>query len=338
VHARRTAWGLALLVAACSSPAGSPDAASLDAWAADAARSDAGATDGSVDAFVATSDAGADASSACPSRPLVGLFVWNDDLVATRDEILDLAAAHDVTEIYLHANLFYAGDEEESVLADWIAAARARCISVELLFGNARWMLPANRTEATLRTAWAVDFAAAHPTARPSGVHWDLEPQQLTEWSDDAMHPALVGDLVDTLAAMTPVAEAGDLPLSSDVGFFLDGVDVTRGGVTRPGNEWVTDVVSRVVVMDYRDSAESTGHGGMISLAQDEVAYASSVDVPIVLAAETTTQDPEYVSFAEEGLAAMQVELAAVRAHFATERAFVGVAIHDRDGLAALAP
>jgi hypothetical protein len=51
-----------------------------------------------------------------------------------------------------------------------------------------------------------------------------------------------------------------------------------------------------------------------------------------VLGAETNPVSPEYVSFAEEGRAAMFAEFARVRT------AFAGLAIHERDGLAALPP
>ena len=305
---------------------------------------DAGSEGGTVaDAGTDGGASGSDAShapdaAACPARPYLGFFVWNDDLVTTRDAILDLAQGAGVTEIYLHANLFYAGDETETTLAAWIDAAHARCIDVDLLFGNASWIHPAGRAQASARADWAVAFAAAHPGSRPTGVHFDLEPQQLAEWSDTTTHPALVSELVDTLTAIRPAADASGLVLSVDTGFFLDGVMVTRSGTTRPGSEWVTDAVTRLVVMDYRDSAASMGHGGMISLAQDEVDYAAAHGTPVVLAAETNPISPEYVSFAEEGRAAMFVEFDLVRAHFASAATFAGVAVHDRDGLAALGP
>ncbi len=101
------------------------------------------------------------------------------------------------------------------------------------LFGNGRWILPAGQIQATARTEWSVAFAAAHPDARPSGIHWDLEPQQLDEWDVEPDRPALIAHLADVLEEMTPVAEAGGLPLSIDMGFFLDGYDVTRSGSTR---------------------------------------------------------------------------------------------------------
>ncbi|MBN8612508.1 MAG: hypothetical protein J0L92_18080 [Deltaproteobacteria bacterium] len=340
---------LVMLLAACdSSPAamdgGPDDAALVEDLDAHLALLDGGVPlDAVADEDALTSpdawvEPPTDAAPRCPSRPSLGLFVWGDDLVTRRDAILTLAADADVTEIYLHANLFYAGDEDEDTLADWIRAADALCISVELLFGNARWIRTASHDEATDRNAWTVAFAAAHPDARPSGIHFDLEPQQLDAWDVEADRPGLIAELVDVLEEMTPVAEAGGVPLSIDIGFFLDGYEVTRGGRTRPGHEWITDAVSRVVVMDYRDSAESMGYGGMISLAEDEVTYASSTSTPIVLAAETISVSPEYVTFREEGRAALFAEHALVRAHFPTSSALAGFAIHDERGLAALAP
>ena len=345
---RRTLATMALFALGCSDPAGGPDAGrsdTLDASANDAGANDAGAVgdatrDGAaaLDGLVPLDAPEPADAPRCARRASLGLFVWGDDLAARRDAILDLAASAGVTEVYLHANLFYAGDLDETVLADWIRAANARCIDVELLFGNARWILPPMQREARDRTDWAVGFASAHPDARPTGVHFDLEPQQLGEWDVTADRPTLLASLVDVLEAMTPAAEAGGLVLSIDVGFFLDGYDVTRAGRTRPASEWITDAVGRVVVMDYRDSAESMGFGGMISLAEDEVAYATTTGTPIVLAAETGDVAPEYVTFREEGLAAMRTELAAVRAHFATSASFAGLAIHDERALRDLPP
>lgn len=357
VSMHRHALGLVFALAACdpsavvddAGPETDRDARGLDASRSDDARSaDDAARDApgdldvdvTLDAAISLdasgSDAPPDAPSRCPSRPTLGLFVWGDDLVTRRDEILTLASETNVTEIYLHANLFYAGDEDDDVLADWIRAADASCIAVELLFGNGRWILPAGQTQATSRTDWSVAFAAAHPDARPSGVHWDLEPQQLDEWDVEADRPTLIAHLADVLERMTPVAEAGGLPLSVDMGFFLDGYDVTRGGRTRTGNAWITDAVSRVVLMDYRDSAASMGFGGMISLAEDEVTYAVSAATPIVLAVETIPVSPEYVTFREEGRAVLFSELALVNDHFGARIA--GFAIHDEDGFRALGP
>ncbi|MBX7195654.1 MAG: hypothetical protein K1X94_26595 [Sandaracinaceae bacterium] len=340
-------------LAGCDSPratddASARDASGPDARSADAALPDAPGLDAPTSAIDAAVDGGAvpdapgqddaflsDAAPRCPAREALGLFVWSDDFDVRRDEILTLAEDAGVTEIYLHANRVYAGDLDEAVLADWIAAADARCLSVELLFGNASWIPTAGHAEAIARASWTIRFAAAHPDARPAGVHFDLEPQQLALW-DTGDRPMLISQLVDVLEAMTPDVEAAGLRLSVDIGFFLDGYDVTRGGRARPGHEWVTDAVSRVVVMDYRDTADNVGHGGMIDLAAEEVAYASGAGVPIVLAAETTAQDPPYITFHEEGRAALFAQLAAVRSHYGSQ--LEGFAIHDEDGLATLAP
>ena len=267
----------------------------------------------------------------CPARPRLGLFAWEDD---GRDATLALAEHHGVTEVYLHANLFFVNERDESVLVQWIQTARARCIEVELLFGNARWMTPEMRDESVRRTQWTVDFAARHPEARPSGIHWDLEPQQRETWPDEAARPAILGELLDTLDAMRPIAAAGALPLTLDIGFFLDELSLTRAGRTRPMHAWVIDAVSRVVVMDYRDDAP-----GMLQMAAGELRYASEVGVPILLAVETReVTEGEYVSFYEEGMSAMNEALHTVRTAERDRPAFAGLAIHDRAGLEALAP
>jgi hypothetical protein len=267
----------------------------------------------------------------CPERPRLGLFVWDDE---GRDATLALAQAQGITEVYLHANLYFVGERDEAVLAAWIREAHAHCIEVELLFGNARWMQPEMRAEAVNRMQWTVDFAARHPDAQPSGVHWDLEPQQRETWSDEAAHAAIFGEFLDTLAAMRPIATSAQMPLVLDIGFFLDEMEFTREGRTRPMHEWAIDAVDRVVVMDYRDEA-----GPMIEMASNELRYASEVHVPILLAVETRPiEEGEYVTFYEEGLSSLRQVLAEVRGREQNSSAFAGLAIHDRVGLEALAP
>ena len=267
----------------------------------------------------------------CPERPRLGLFVWDDE---GRDATLALAHDNGVTEIYLHANLFYVGERDEALLAAWIREAAAHCIEVELLFGNALWMQPSMRAEAVQRTQWTVDFAERHPDARPTGVHWDLEPQQRETWSDDSAHIAIFGELLDTLDAMRPITARASMPLTLDMGFFLDELEFTRGGRTRPMHEWVIDAVDRVLVMDYRDEA-----GPMLEMASNELRYAAQVHVPMLLAVETRPIDEgEYVTFHEEGLASLRRVLAEVRAHEQQNASFAGLAIHDRVGLEALSP
>lgn len=334
-----------LVVAACGGPAGPTDA-SLDAAdrGPDARVEEIDTGAGEPDAGLASPDsppplepdAGSDAGPRCPERPRLGFFVWTDDLVPQRDALLDLAADHGVTEIYLHANLFYSGDIEEDVLALWIATAHERCMDVELLFGDAAWTLPAGHDEAIQHARWAAGYAMTHPEARPSGVHFDIEPHGLAGWRTESNRPSYVSSLVDVLEAMTPITEAAGVPLSADIGFFLDGVTLTRGGVTRPGHEWVTDAVSRVVIMDYRDTATGGCCGSMISLAEDEVAYAATAGTPIVLAVETQALPEGYATFREEGRAEMFRVIDEVRAHFGADVS--GFAIHDDGGLAALGP
>ena len=96
--ARCSVFVATLTLAGCAS---APLAA--DAGQDAAAPTDARVTDASLDEGTVDADGGAhvdlgvvppaDAGSACPPRPLQGLFVWNDDLVETRDEILALAEA-----------------------------------------------------------------------------------------------------------------------------------------------------------------------------------------------------------------------------------------------------
>ena len=87
----------------------------------------------------------------------------------------------------------------------------------------------------------------------------------------------------------------------------------------------------RVVVSGYRDFA-GTGDGddGIIDLDKNEIAYADSEGKSdfILVGVETQEWYPEYVTFFEEGQAALNTETDAVAAYFDTNPSFEGFVIH----------
>lgn len=288
---------------------------------------------GRLDSADGRTDAAEDApDAACP--PGRGTWAWGSDVVdksADRAAFFAFAASHSVRVVYVEAEGLLTGTAPDPpLLASFVAEAKARCIDVQLLFGRATWLRPAEQANAVALVDKSVAFAKKHPTAAPIGVHFDVEPHGLPEWHSDVWdgnNETLVGQYLDLLAKLKTAAGA-TLELSVDIPFWYDGThQVTRAGKRRPAMELVIDAVDVTTIMDYRDVAD--GSDGIVANAMAELTYGSSVGKRVVVGLETKCGlTPTSVTFCEEGAAAMETQLAAAQTSFASKSAFAGFAVH----------
>lgn len=263
-----------------------------------------GAQDGSRDAGDASVDASLDAEIPRGSR---GMWMWQWTHVgdATLEAALfDFALSHDVGTLYVESEALVAIPDR---LDAFLAAANARGLEVELLFGNPEWARTENHGE-------LLDLIRAANGFSVRGVHLDVEPYLLADWEPDPS--VLGGQLLDLIAAVDAEL-VDDLELSVDVPFWFDEI-LVRG---RPLSESITDVADRLVVLAYRDDARA-----IEAVAAQELAYASSAGGSVVVAVETTCVEPETITFCEEGADALERALA----EFDTaEPSFAGFAVHS---------
>lgn len=261
-----------------------------------------------------------------------GLWVWSNlpaVQAGPRQQLLDLAADHAVTTLYLQAQtLIY---DDPAALQELIQQAALRHLQVELLAGNHTWVWPANHAATRQLTRDLREFAISHPGARPTALHFNIEPHALPEWP--TAQAALALALLDLLEQLHAELAGSGLALVLDIPNWYDDIQVQRDGTLRPLSELVQDRVDRVVVMDYRDNPAQ-----MLQLAQGELAYGDAVGKPVVIAAESRCLPDAELTWCEEGLAALEAGLAAVRAGAAQHPSFGGTAVHDWQGLAELGP
>lgn len=275
--------------------------------------------------------------SACPSGPRRAMWSWQaaDVLDPTaRARQLAWASSHRVGVIYAHAPGLLDTAAHQAALAAFIGAAHAACVEVELLFGDADWALAANHGVALGMLSDAVAFASANPSARPDGVHFDVEPHTTAAWSSARVR--VQSDFLDLARSLQSGASAAGLRLTLDVAFWYDEDPYRLGyrGVSARFSEHVQGLVDRVAIMDYRDTAAE-----IVALADRELAYAEALGKHVVLGVETNpSAEGDHVSFSEEGAAVLTQQLSTVEARFASSAAFAGTAIHDYDGYRALAP
>lgn len=261
-----------------------------------------------------------------------GLWVWSNlpaVQAAPRQQLLDLAADHELTTLYLQAQtLLY---DDPAALADLVRQAALNGLTVELLAGNHAWVRPANHPTILALARDLKIFVQSFPGARPTALHFNIEPHALPEWpSSQATLAQALLDLLEQLAA--ELAGSG-IELVLDIPNWYDDIQVERNGKVRPLSELVQDRVDRVVVMDYRDNAAL-----MLELAEAELTYGDLIGKPVVIAAESRCLPETDLSWCEEGRLALAEGLAAVRAGALHHQSFGGTAIHDWQGLAELGP
>jgi hypothetical protein len=263
----------------------------------------------------------------CPERAPWGMWVWQPEQAkdpGKAAQLLEFAAAHEVTHLYLESEALLVEDPER--LMAFIGEADAACVAVELLFGAAAWAQAEHHAEplALIEDALALVEGVAGP--RPVGLHFDIEPHGLPDWDLDPQGYA--SEYLDLLETMAANMMGSELSLTVDIAFWYDTVLVERDGASRPLNELVQDRVQRVVVMDYRDHAEPPD--GIIDNAAAEVDYAEQVGGLVRVAVESTCGlEPEKVTFCEEGAIAMFLALKLTTSVYAASPAWDGVAVHD---------
>ena len=85
------------------------------------------------------------------------------------------------------------------------------------------------------------------------------------------------------------------LQIGPAIAFWLDGIRVQHAGVTKPASEHLQDIYDHVVLMDYRDRAH--GPDGILSHAEDELAYGRRIGKPVWLGIETAPNEIRKLSF-----------------------------------------
>lgn len=315
---------------------GSPDDASAGEDAAvgmDAGTHDAGTpTDaGPVDLGPPT-----DLGSGCPatSRTDRGMWLWDPSPVtnaSARASMLTFAQDHGVRTLYMQATSLVTGNATQiAQLASFVTDAHAACFFVEFMYGRAEWVRPIDsdsstrdRGEIYAAMDATVSFVASHPTAKPDGVHLDMEPHGLSEWDSDQNTTA--NQWLDVITEIQNRANMAGLPVTADIPHWYHTISVTRSSMTRPLNQWITDLLPRIAIMDYSDSVSN-----IVSQAQVEMNYALSVGHTVIVGIEVGCADPDpSVRFWEEGPMAVDTALAAAYTDLSPNAAFAGFAVHD---------
>lgn len=273
------------------------------------------------------------APSAAPAgRMQKGLWVWRAASVldvSQRNAVLGFMANKGLNTVYIDARVPVL--QNHYMLSEFIRAANAREIQVELMFGKPEWALVEHHWEVLNLVDQAAEYVRRFPDAAPTAVHLDIEAHLVAQWQQQ--RNSVASQLLDLFAKVKSRLNAVSLPLAVDMPVWWDGFAVVRDGVSRPLHQWVIDAADRVVLMDYRDT-----EARIIADAESELRYASNRGKEIVVGVETMCIPPELITFCEEGSANMEYILGRVDDQLPGHPSYRGYAVHHYEAYSRLRP
>ena len=280
------------------------------------------------------------AGPAAPPAPRA-IWMWEEDswtLLREPARVQEMARflhSQGIGTLYLYADA-HAGQnlllEQPQRYARLIGTLHRQGLQVHALLGSwplhtERYILPENRGLALQMVQRVLDYnLAAAPEARFDGIHLDIEPHVLDDWAQ--RREAYLQMFLDLSEAWMALKRQSNLhlPMAPAIAFWLDGIPVRHAGRVKPASEHLQDIYDHVVLMDYRDHAH--GPDGILSHAEDELAYGRRVGKPVWLGVETSPSEIRKLSFEHLRPAQMAHELGLVEQALAADPAFAGFVIH----------
>jgi hypothetical protein len=287
--------------------------------------------------------AGVAASAQAAQAPaLRAIWVWENDSYRLledpvyKSEVMAFLREHHVNRVFLYADEYKGRNlirEKPELYRALVRELRYCDIDVHALLGSyfletQTYVLPAKKTQARAMLRRVLNYNdTSKPDERFTGVHFDIEPHMLDEWSTERTRLSLL--YLDRIDEWMKIASGSGLDVSAAIPFWLDGYEVEWRGKLRPMSEQVQAVLDTVVLMDYRDKAD--GRDGIIRHASDEIAWAAANGKRVVIGVDTGDSEPSKVTFLQEGKASLEKELAKTARAFAGNPGFAGFAIHHLD-------
>jgi hypothetical protein len=252
---------------------------------------------------------------------------------AYKSEVMEFLRTHHVNRVFLYADEYKGRNlirERPELYRALVRELRYCEIDVHALLGSyflktQTYILPEKKSDARAMLRRVLNYNdTSKPDERFTGVHFDIEPHMLDEWSSE--RPRLSILYLERIDEWMKLAGDSGLDVSAAIPFWLDGYEVQWRGKLRPMSEQVQSVLDTVVLMDYRDKAE--GRDGIIRHATNEVEWAAANGRRVIIGVETGDSEPSKITFLQEGKAALEGELAKTERAFSANPGFAGFAIH----------
>ncbi|MDF2715386.1 MAG: hypothetical protein K0R28_2311, partial [Paenibacillus sp.] len=257
----------------------------------------------------------------------VATWMWNTYAIwRDKDQTLDYLTQNGVNLVYLQV------DEEipVDVYRTFIKEAGSRGIEIHALGGKPYWVLPDRQGELYQFIYWVKAYNNSSRSAeRFDGIHLDVEPYVLPEWSTD--QDTIIGYWMDTLSGFVDEVKTDSfLTTGADFPVWLDWFLVPDGkGSTTTLTDWFYGRLDQITLMAYIDNAQ-----GIIKAVEKELHQAAGK--PVIIGMETMNNDEANTSFYAKGRSQLMSELNTVVQTLSGHPSYGGYAVHEYDSWFAL--
>lgn len=267
------------------------------------------------------------------TEPPRAMWVWDVKIPASKTattKLLDFCRSRNINRLYLSATHF--NKKNSTMYRIFNKRAHRRGIFVYALGGDPRWGLQRYHQQ-PLR--WVEDVVSFNRSSRRGerfdGIQNDTEVYLLGKpWEQNKS--AILKQYLDLNMKICELREIEeiDLPYACDIPFWYDddpSLVVHWNGSTKPPSFHILDTIDSITIMDYRNFAD--GPNGSIKLAENEIAYADSVNKKVYIGQETKENIyPEYITFGGMTEHQMEEQIKKLVAAYYENPSFAGIAIH----------
>lgn len=251
-----------------------------------------------------------------------GTWIWDSHILKQdQDKIISFARIKGLTDIYLQVDR----DIDPAIYEGFIRKAKSEGIQVEALEGRPEWAYRSKQADIQKFIAWVKAYnAAVGPEASFSGLHFDIEPYALSEWTKD--NKTILESWMDNLRLIETETKGSGLNIAIDVPFWLNTINVPEKDYSM--SAWMLEKFDCLVIMNYRNHA--LGSNGIVKNAQAILREASTLKKKVVIAVETLeSKEGPRVSFYSMSSLVMEKELQSAHNELAHYASYAGFAIHD---------
>ncbi|OME94654.1 MULTISPECIES: copper amine oxidase N-terminal domain-containing protein [Paenibacillus] len=256
------------------------------------------------------------------ARAPKGTWIWDSNIPKQdQDKIISFARIKGLTDIYLQVDR----DIDPAIYEGFIRKAKSEGIQVEALEGRPEWAYRSKQEDIQKFIAWVKAYnAAVGPEASFSGLHFDIEPYALSEWTKD--NKTILESWMDNLRLIEKETKGSGLKIAIDVPFWLNTINVP--GKDYSMSAWMLEKFDCLVIMNYRNYA--LGNNGIVKNAQAILREASTLKKKVVVAVETLeSKEGPRVSFYSMSSEVMEKELQSAHNQLEHYTSYAGFAIHD---------
>lgn len=261
-------------------------------------------------------------ASAKKTQPVVSTWLWDtNEIVVNEGEVLNFLQHQNVTDLYLQINR----QIEMRHYQRFIEKASNIDIRVHALDGAPTWATRNGSKQYQPLIEWLRKYQASSTIGQSFvGLHLDVEPYILPEWNKNQQ--STIQLYQQFVIDFQSLAKELNLEYGLDIPFWFDEITY-RSKKFGQGllSEWLINQSDVVTIMAYRNFAN--GGNGIIELAKNEIAFATTKGKKVIVAVETEiSNEGSHISFVN--LQTLKEEVERVTDHFSQSNSFNGMAIH----------